>query len=90
MQTEITLNVLFGSVSSVLLAIVAYFIRQLHSDFKSMEKDISEVKTMALLIKTEFKNSYDLLNQKVDFLGQRVSKLEFNQLKNQEHETEKS
>jgi hypothetical protein len=90
MQTEITLNVLFGSVSSVLLAIVAYFIRQLHSDFKSMEKDISEVKTMALLIKTEFKNSYDLLNQKVDFLEKRVSKLEFNQLKNQDHETEKS
>ena len=90
MQTEITLNVLFGSVSSVLLAIVAYFIRQLHSDFKSMEKDITEVKTMALLIKTEFKNSYDLLNKKVDFLEQRVSKLEFNQLKNQDHETEKS
>ena len=90
MQTEITLNVLFGSVSSVLLAIVAYFIRQLHSDFKSMEKDITEVKTMALLIKTEFKNSYDLLNQKVDFLEQRVSKLEFNQIKNQDHETEKS
>ena len=90
MQTEITLKVLFGSVSSVLLAIVAYFIRQLHSDFKSMEKDITEVKTMALLIKTEFKNSYDLLNQKVDFLEQRVSKLEFNQLKNQDHETEKS
>ncbi len=90
MQTEITLNVLFGSLSSVLLAIVAYFIRQLHSDFKSMEKDISEVKTMALLIKTEFKNSYDLLNQKVDFLEQRVSKLEFNQQKNQDHETEKS
>ena len=90
MQTEITLNVLFGSLSSVLLAIVAYFIRKLHSDFKSMEKDISEVKTMALLIKTEFKNSYDLLNQKVDFLEKRVSKLEFNQLKNQDHETEKS
>lgn len=90
MENEITLNVLFGSVSSVLLAIVAYFIRQLHSDFKSMEKDITEVKTMALLIKTEFKNSYDLLNQKVDFLEQRVSKLEFNQLKNQDHETEKS
>lgn len=84
------LNFLFGSVSSVLPAIVAYFIRQLHSDFKSMEKDITEVKTMALLIKTEFKNSYDLLNQKVDFLEQRVSKLEFNQLKNQDHETEKS
>ena len=90
MQTEITLNVLFGSVSSVLLAIVAYFIRQLHSDFKSMEKDISEVKTMALLIKTEFKNSYDLLNQKVEYLEQRVTKLELNHIKNQDHEKQES
>ena len=86
MQTEITLNVLFGSVSSVLLAIVAYFIRQLHSDFKSMEKDISEVKTMALLIKTEFKNSQDLLNQKVEYLEQRINKIELNQIKNQDNE----
>lgn len=90
MQNEITVSVFFGFISSVLLAVVAYFIRQLHSDFKSMEKDISEVKTMALLIKTEFKNSYDLLNQKVDFLEQRVSKLELNNIKNQDHETEKS
>ena len=86
MQTEITLNVLFGSVSSVLLAIVAYFIRQLHSDFKSMEKDMSEVKTMALVIKTEFKNSYDLLNQKVEYLEQRINKIELNQIKNQDNE----
>lgn len=86
MENEITLNVLFGSVSSVLLAIVAYFIRQLHSDFKSMEKDITEVKTMALLIKTEFKNSYDLLNQKVEYLEQRINKIELNQIKNQDNE----
>ena len=86
MQTEITLNVLFGSVSSVLLAIVAYFIRQLHTDFKSMEKDMSEVKTMALVIKTEFKNSYDLLNQKVEYLEQRINKIELNQIKNQDNE----
>lgn len=90
METEITLNVLFGSISSVLMTIVAYFIRQLHGDFKSMEKDITEVKTMALLIKTEFKNSYDLLNQKVEYLEQRVSKLELNQIKNNEYEKEKS
>ena len=90
MENEITVSVFFGFISSVLLAVVAYFIRQLHTDFKSMERDMTEVKTMALIIKTEFKNSQDLLNQKVDFLEQRVSKLEFNQLKNQDHETEKS
>ena len=86
MESEFTINILFGSLSSVLLAIVAYFIRQLHSDFKTMERDISEVKTMALLIKSEFKTSYDLLSQKVKYLEQRVTKLEINQINNQENE----
>ncbi|MFV0378321.1 MAG: hypothetical protein ACK5JD_13585 [Mangrovibacterium sp.] len=81
MENAITLNVVFGSLISLLLTIVAYFIKQLHSDFKRMEKDLSEVKTMALLIKTEFKNSYDLLNQKVDYLEHRVHILEQNNLK---------
>lgn len=82
MENAITLNIVFGSVISMLLAIVAYFIKQLHSDFKKMEKDLTEVKTMALLIKTEFKNSYDLLNHKVDYLEHRVNNLEQIILKN--------
>jgi len=82
MENAITLNVVFGSLISMLLAIVAYFIKQLHSDFKKMEKDLTEVKTMALLIKTEFKNSYDLLNHKVDYLEHRVNNLEKIILKN--------
>lgn len=86
MANDLTLSVLFGFISSVLLAIVAYFIKQLHTDFKSMEKDISEVKTMALIIKTEFKSSYDILNQKVKNLEQRISKIELYQFKNQDHE----
>lgn len=86
MGNELTLSVLFGFISSVLLGIVAYFIKQLHTDFKSMEKDISEVKTMALIIKTEFKTSYDILTKKVDHLEQRVNTLEINQLKKQSHE----
>lgn len=86
MQNEITVSVFFGFISSVLLAVVAYFIRQLHTDFKSMEKDMSEVKTMALVIKTEFKNSYDLLNQRVEYLEQRINKIELNQIKNQDNE----
>lgn len=81
MENALTLNIVFGSVISMLLAVVAYFIRQLHADFKKMEKDLTEVKTMALLIKTEFKNSYDLLNQKVDYLERRVHIIEQNILK---------
>ena len=86
MENEITVSVFFGFISSVLLAVVAYFVRQLHTDFKSMEKDMTEVKTMALVIKTEFKNSYDLLNQKVEYLEQRINKIELNQIKNQDNE----
>ena len=86
MQNEITASVFFGFISSVLMAVVAYFIRQLHSDFKKMELDLNEVKTMALIIKTEFKNSYDLMNQKVEYLEQRINKLELNQIKQKENE----
>ena len=86
MQNEITASVFFGFISSVLMAVVAYFIRQLHSDFKKMELDLNEVKTMALIIKTEFKNSYDLMNQKVEYLEQRINKLELNHIKLTENE----
>lgn len=86
MENELVLNVLFGSVSSLLLAVVAYFIKQLHSDFKKMEKDITEVKTMALLIKTEFKNSYDLISQRVEYLESRITTLEMLNLKNKRDE----
>lgn len=86
MEQAPQLMVLFGSLISLLLSVVAYFIKQLHTDFKRMEKDLVEVKTMALLIKTEFKSSSDLLNQKVDYLEHRVQKLELSIFKNQEHE----
>ena len=77
---------LFGTLITLLLSIVAYFIKQLHTDFKSMEKDLVEVKTMALIIKTEFKSGNDLLNQKVEYLEKRVNNIELTMLKNQEYE----
>jgi len=77
---------LFGTLFTLLLSIVAYFIKQLHTDFKSMEKDLVEVKTMALIIKTEFKSGNDLLNQKVEYLEKRVNNIELTILKNQDYE----
>ena len=76
----------FGTLISLLLSLVAYFIKALHTDFKSMEKDLIEVKTMAIIIKTEFKSGNDLLNQKVEYLEKRVSNIEFSIIKNQEYE----
>ena len=86
MENVNNITVLFGSLISVLLSVVAYFIKQLHTDFKRMEKDLVEVKTMALIIKTEFKSGNDLLNQKVEYLERRVQSLEISIFKNQDHE----
>ena len=77
---------LFGTLITLLLSIVAYFIKQLHTDFKSMEKDLVEVNTMALIIKTEFKSGNDLLNQKVEYLEKRVQIIELTILKSQDYE----
>lgn len=86
MENINNITVLFGTLITLLLSVVAYFIKQLHSDFKSMEKDLIEVKTMALIIKTEFKSGNDLLNQKVEYLENRVQKIELIILKNKDHE----
>ena len=86
MENVNNITVLFGSLISVLLSVVAYFIKQLHTDFKRMEKDLVEVKTMALIIKTEFKSGNDLLNQKVEYLEKRVNNIELSILKNQDYE----
>lgn len=89
METAINLNIVFGTVLSILLSVVAFFIKQLHSDFKRMEKDLIEVKTMAMLIKTEFKSSQDLVNQKVEYLEKRVNNIEITIFKNNENEKKK-
>ena len=86
MENVNNITVLFGSLKSILLSVVAYFIKQLHTDFKRMEKDLVEVKTMALIIKTEFKSGNDLLNQKVEYLEKRVNNIELSILKNQDNE----
>jgi hypothetical protein len=86
MENINNITVLFGTLITLLLSVVAYFIKQLHTDFKSMEKDLIEVKTMALIIKTEFKSGNDLLNQKVEYLEKRVNNIELVILKNQDYE----
>jgi hypothetical protein len=76
---------LFGIIISLLLSVVAFFVKQLHRDFKRVEKDLSEVKTTTSLIKTEFKGINELMNQKIDFLEKRLNHVEtfiFKSLKN--------
>lgn len=89
MNFTFDISLLFGSFISLLLSAVAYFIKQLHSDFRKMEKNLMEVKATTNLIKTEFKSGFDLLNQKVQFLEKRIENIESFTLKNYEHEPER-
>ena len=66
----------FGIIISILLSVVAFFTKQLHGDFKRVEKDLAEVKTTTSLIKTEFKGLIELMNQKIEFLEKRLNHVE--------------
>lgn len=69
-------EVLFSVVMSGMLGVVSYFLRQLLTDFKRVEKDVSEVKSTMALLKSEFKGVNDLLSQRIDFLEKRLTYLE--------------
>jgi hypothetical protein len=70
---------------SGLLAVVAYFMKQLHSDFKRVEKDVTEVKATTALIKAEFKGINELMNQRLEFLEKRINHIESFIFNNKEH-----
>ena len=68
--------IFFGTVLSMLMSVVVYFVKQLHSDFKKVEQDLMEVKTTTALIKSEFRSSQELIKQQVDYLENRMEKVE--------------
>ncbi len=83
-------EIFFYSLLSVLLGVVAFFLKQLHSDFKRVEKDVMEVKTITALIKTEFKGINDLMNQKIEFIEKRINHFESIFFKQTDYGNEKS
>ncbi len=66
----------FYTLITVLLGVVAYFIKQLHTDFKRVEKDVSEVKATTCIINAEFKGNIELIRQRSEFLEKRITYLE--------------
>jgi len=76
MNPSADLTWLFGILISVLLSLVVYFVRLMHVDFRRMQKDIAEVKSTTLLIKSEFKGGLELINQRVGQLEAKVKQFE--------------
>jgi hypothetical protein len=90
METMVKPEIFFYFLTSGLLGVVAYFLKQLLTDFKRMEKDVSEVKSTMALIKTEFKGIIDLMNQKIEFLEKRLNHFEFIHFKKNEYGKERT
>jgi hypothetical protein len=61
------LILLLGTIISILLSIIAYFLKQLHSNFRKMESDMSLVKASIQLMKAALKANYNLLRQRMEF-----------------------
>ncbi len=61
-----------GAVISIMLSIIAYFIRQLHANFRRVEQDVLAMKTTVEVIKSELKANYELLRLRIAFLERSV------------------
>jgi cell division protein FtsB len=70
------ISLLLGGLITILLSLIAYFIKQLHTDFKRVERDLVEVKTTTQIIKSEFRSDFQVLAQRVEFMETRIKNLE--------------
>ncbi|GAA4777936.1 hypothetical protein GCM10023231_00460 [Olivibacter ginsenosidimutans] len=62
---------LLGAIISILLSIIAYFLKQLHGNFRKVEQDMARMKASIQLIKAALKTNYNLLRQRMEFLEER-------------------
>ena len=72
MELLLESNMIPGLILSILLSVIAWFIKQLHADFKKVEQDLNEVKTTTQLIKLDLKSNYELVNQRMGVMEKRV------------------
>lgn len=72
----IKLEIILSGVLTLLVGIVAYFLKQLLTDFKKVENELIQVKNTTEIIRAEYKGMNALLNQRIDFLERRVDRLE--------------
>lgn len=72
----VKLEIILSGVLSIMVTLVAYFLRQLIADFRKVESDLTQVKNTTEIIRTESKGMTDLIHQRIDFLERRVNRIE--------------
>lgn len=67
---------LAGILVTLLLSAITYFIKQLHSDFRRVVKELAELKSNSTLIHSETRSANELLKQRMDFIEWRLNREE--------------
>ena len=82
----IGIDEIFSGILTLLIGVVAFFLKQLLADFKKAEKELVEVKNTVNLIQAEIKGNIDLMRQRTKYLEARVSRIEQIIFKTKQHE----
>lgn len=61
---------------SLLLALVAYFLKSLHVQLQAMDKDFRQIATQLAVLDERLKNASDETHQRIKAIETRVSNLE--------------
>ena len=76
MELIFNIPIVFSGILSLLFSVIAFFIRQLHNDFRKVEQNISEIKISTELIKANMRSAEIQLSQKMSFLEKRIERVE--------------
>jgi Na+/H+ antiporter NhaC len=76
MDFDFNATLFIGTILSFMLSIIAWFIRQLHQDFRNMQKEVNNLQQTANAIQLETRSSYELIELKIGFLKWRLDEKE--------------
>lgn len=63
---------LMGMLITLLLSVIAYFLKQAHGNMLALEHTVKELKSSLLWIKARMQGHHELLRQRIDLLEKRV------------------
>jgi hypothetical protein len=76
MGFDFNVALFIGTLLSIMLSVIAWFIRQLHQDFRNMQKEVSALQQTANAIQLETRSSYEMIELKIGFLKWRIDEHE--------------
>lgn len=76
MEVTINTSLILGSILSVLFSVIAFFIRQLHNDFRKVERKLCEIITSTEVIKANMHSESVRVFERLNFHEKRLEQLE--------------